>query len=388
MGVVFPLPPTGLKPLGRPLLEKSNTLRPVRCGAQRTLAARRQQQYSRGVATFLSPKPGPPSPGPLFFVFVFPLPPAGFRPLGRPLSERSKTDGPAALASETLFTMRTTEKNKKHLNGCISLGRHFLPVVLSSLGGIGPPESVEYLDRLFAETYATERRLGGSGSETQHQRTIFYQTLQAILATKSTIMIQTLSNYTPPQSHGGTPLPPPINPLTHPTAPQTNTTASTHPQSPPHSPTQQPPSHDSGPTTHRRSSRISQHTSTTQIHKISMYHPSEPWWEHQWNCSRPSPIGNPFHIPDTANDAAQSAKDRSSHERSILHSHVLCPLQRDEHIRRHRRISLPTGNLHPTTVQRHALGPLRQEFQAHPHASPALPPVTRPSRSQPPTYAS
>jgi hypothetical protein len=144
----------------------------------------------------------------------------------------------AALASETLFTMRTTEKNKKHLNGCISLGRHFLPVVLSSLGGIGPPESVEYLDRLFAETYATERRLGGSGSETQHQRTIFYQTLQAILATKSTIMIQTLSNYTPPQSHGGTPLPPPINPPPHPTAPQTITTASTHPQSPPHSPTQ------------------------------------------------------------------------------------------------------------------------------------------------------
>ena len=88
-----------------------------------------------------------------------------------------------------------------------------------------------------------------------HQRTIFYQTLQAILATKSTIMIQTLSNYTPPQSHGGTPLPPPINPLTHPSAPQTSTTASTNPQSPPHSPTQQPPSHDSGPTTHRRSSR-------------------------------------------------------------------------------------------------------------------------------------
>ena len=72
----------------------------------------------------------------------------------------------------------------------------------------------------------------------------------------------------------------------------------------------------------------------------------------------------------------------NSHKRCILHSHVLCPLQRDEHIRRHRRISLPTGNFHPTTVQRHALGPLRQEFQAHPHASPALPPVSQPSRSQ------
>jgi hypothetical protein len=101
---------------------------------------------------------------------------------------------------------------------------------------MGPPESVEYLDRLFSETYATERRLGGSGTETHHQRTIFYQTLQAILATKSTIMIQTLTDYTPQATHGGTPLPPPISILPHATAQQTSTTATTLPQSPPHSP--------------------------------------------------------------------------------------------------------------------------------------------------------
>ena len=117
----------------------------------------------------------------------------------------------AALSSQALFTTRTKDKNVKHLNGCISLGRHFLPIVFSSLGGMGPPESVEYLDRLFADTYATEHRSGGSGSETHHQRTIFYQTLQAILATKSSSMIQTLTRYTPPVPLGGTPLPPPIN---------------------------------------------------------------------------------------------------------------------------------------------------------------------------------
>ena len=87
----------------------------------------------------------------------------------------------AALSSQTLFTRRALEKNKKHLNGCIDLGRHFLPLVFSSLGGLGPPESVEYLDRLYANAYATELRLGGHGAETHHQRTIFYQTLQAIL---------------------------------------------------------------------------------------------------------------------------------------------------------------------------------------------------------------
>jgi len=46
----------------------------------------------------------------------------------------------AAISSESLFTTRTAEKNAKHLNGCITLGRHFLPVVFSSLGGIAPPE--------------------------------------------------------------------------------------------------------------------------------------------------------------------------------------------------------------------------------------------------------
>ena len=92
----------------------------------------------------------------------------------------------AALSSQTLFTRRALEKNKKHLNGCIDLGRHFLPLVFSSLGGLGPPESVEYLDRLYANAYTTELRLGGHGAETHHQRTTFYQTLQAILANQST----------------------------------------------------------------------------------------------------------------------------------------------------------------------------------------------------------
>ena len=138
----------------------------------------------------------------------------------------------AAISSDSLFTVRTAEKNTKHLNGCIALGRHFLPVVFSSLGGIGPPDSIEYIDRLFAEAYAIERRLGGSGSDTHHQRTIFYQTLQAILATKSTIMIQNLTRYEPPETHGGTPLPPPISPLTHTTTPHNHAAISTQPQQP------------------------------------------------------------------------------------------------------------------------------------------------------------
>ena len=142
VGVVFPLPPTGLKPLGRPLLEKSNTLRPVRCGAQRTLAARRQQQYSRGVATFLSPKPGPPSPGPLFFVFVFPLPPAGFRPLGRPLSERSKTYRPGGFGVAAAGDRSVS-------------GRHFRA---GGLGGLRPEDPTGAGDRQLGDRHLLGRR--------------------------------------------------------------------------------------------------------------------------------------------------------------------------------------------------------------------------------------
>jgi hypothetical protein len=142
----------------------------------------------------------------------------------------------AALSSQTLFTRRAHEKNKKHLNGCIDLGRHFLPLVFSSLGGLGPPDSVEYLDRLYAHAYATELRLGGNGADTHHQRTIFYQTLQAILANQSTTMIQTLTRYLPPDaqppSHGSTPLPPPINPLPHPPLPPTFNTFTLAPHHP------------------------------------------------------------------------------------------------------------------------------------------------------------
>ena len=45
----------------------------------------------------------------------------------------------------------------------------------------------------------------------------------------------------------------------------------------------------------------------THILKLCEYHLSE----YQWDCSRPSPIGNPFHTSVTANDVAPSAKDRT-----------------------------------------------------------------------------
>lgn len=46
----------------------------------------------------------------------------------------------------------------------------------------------------------------------------------------------------------------------------------------------------------------------TRIIKPCNYHPSG----FRWNCNRPSPIGNPFHLSDTASDdSTQSARNRN-----------------------------------------------------------------------------
>ena len=53
------------------------------------------------------------------------------------------TYAPAAATDATaLFTARAAEKNNKHLAGSIAQERTFLPIVFSSLGGLGPPEAV------------------------------------------------------------------------------------------------------------------------------------------------------------------------------------------------------------------------------------------------------
>ena len=45
----------------------------------------------------------------------------------------------ASADHRTLFLARAAEKVAKHLPGCAALGRSFLPIVFSTLGGVGPP---------------------------------------------------------------------------------------------------------------------------------------------------------------------------------------------------------------------------------------------------------
>ena len=87
----------------------------------------------------------------------------------------------AALSAATLFDARASEKEGKHLAGCASLGRAFIPVVFTTLLGIGPRDAREYIDSLYSELATAERLSGGTGSEAYHRRHLFIHSLQASL---------------------------------------------------------------------------------------------------------------------------------------------------------------------------------------------------------------
>ena len=104
------------------------------------------------------------------------------------------TYAPAAATDATaLFTARAAEKNNKHLAGSIAQERTFLPIVFSTLGGLGPPEAVHYLDSLFSEVYAAELAATGTTRRTSHLRTLFLQSLLVSLAAATADMAASLT---------------------------------------------------------------------------------------------------------------------------------------------------------------------------------------------------
>ena len=71
----------------------------------------------------------------------------------------------AAASADALFIARAAEKNEKHLAGCVGLGRAFLPIVFTTLLGIGPQDAREYIGSLFSDLYVAEHLAGGSGHD-------------------------------------------------------------------------------------------------------------------------------------------------------------------------------------------------------------------------------
>ena len=83
--------------------------------------------------------------------------------------------------SQTVITSRANDKNQKHLPGAVDAGCIFLPLVLTTAGGIGPPETIEYLDSLFADSYANELLSSGTSHLTSARRSLFFSSLLTIL---------------------------------------------------------------------------------------------------------------------------------------------------------------------------------------------------------------
>ena len=112
----------------------------------------------------------------------------------------------AASDAAAIFRARAAEKDAKHLPGCVDLGRAFLAVVFTTLGGVGPAPAREWLDGLFAASYAAELLDGGTGSRTAHRRLCLVTAMQASLVRSTTDMILHLTSPPPP------PPPPPTRP--------------------------------------------------------------------------------------------------------------------------------------------------------------------------------
>ena len=80
-----------------------------------------------------------------------------------------------------LFLTRETDKNLRHLEGEIAQGRVFMAFVLFTLGGIGPPATVEWIDSLFQDSRAQEFAATGSATRTSSRRTLLLQSLHACI---------------------------------------------------------------------------------------------------------------------------------------------------------------------------------------------------------------
>ena len=100
----------------------------------------------------------------------------------------------AKKGSERLISERVEDKNGKHLLGCVSRERGFLPIVWTVHGGIGPPMAKLWLDSIFNHSYIKERIAGGSGIETSKRKNAFFQSLHACHTIGTAMLVHYCTN--------------------------------------------------------------------------------------------------------------------------------------------------------------------------------------------------
>lgn len=117
----------------------------------------------------------------------------------------------AAKDAATVFSRRDYHKTMRHNSLDAPSGRTLIPIVITTLGGIGPPASLDFLHKLFASSLAAELAAGGTGNDTNSRRSRFYQTLLTILARGNTSMMRRLTAPLPSANASHPPAPNPGN---------------------------------------------------------------------------------------------------------------------------------------------------------------------------------
>ena len=76
----------------------------------------------------------------------------------------------------------TLAKIAKHAAGCVSLGQDFVPFVLTTLGGVGPPAFRQFLRDVYVSLAAGAIASGASGRDASFAFFNLQQHLQASIA--------------------------------------------------------------------------------------------------------------------------------------------------------------------------------------------------------------
>ena len=95
----------------------------------------------------------------------------------------------AAKDSAAVFAARDREKRSKHLAGSAEQGRAYFTMCFTTLGGIGPPETLAFIDAVFAASASRELAATGSARAAHLRRSDFYAAVHATLTAASTVMI-------------------------------------------------------------------------------------------------------------------------------------------------------------------------------------------------------
>ncbi len=93
-------------------------------------------------------------------------------------------------SSEAIFLSRASAKIAKHAAGCAALGRDFIPFVLTTLGGVGPPAFRDFLRGVYSSLAASAIASGASGADAAHAFADLQQRIQATIARANAIAVR------------------------------------------------------------------------------------------------------------------------------------------------------------------------------------------------------